>query len=241
MEAAIQRTSISQQVVDYILNRIDRGELRPGDRLPSERDFAVSLGISRVPLREAISALCVVGILEKRQGNGTYVAAFSPRTLGRILHTCTMLDDSLSGNLFEARMEVEGTAARLAAQNASPEDVDALRAALDEMEEAVPAYVRGEKGLGDMLALDDLFHLQCAAASHNQFYIHFVNIVHAAGSDLGLYEAVYGKDREKYYGSAADHRRVLDAIAAGDGQRAEQAMMDHIRSIMANTEGSGTD
>ena len=62
MEAAIQRTSISQQVVDYILNRIDRGELRPGDRLPSERDFAVSLGISRVPLREAVSAFCVVGI-----------------------------------------------------------------------------------------------------------------------------------------------------------------------------------
>ena len=152
-----------------------------------------------------------------------------------------MLDDSLSGNLFEARMEVEGTAARLAAQNASPEDVEVLRSVLDEMEEAVPIYVQGEKGLGDMLALDDLFHLQCAAASHNQFYIHFVNIVHAAGSDLGLYEAVYGKDREKYYESTADHRRVLDAIAAGDGRRAEQAMMDHIRSIMANTEGSGTD
>lgn len=238
MEAAIQRTSISQQVVDYILSRIDRGELRPGDRLPPERDFAVSLGISRVPLREAISALCVVGILEKRQGNGTYVAASPSKALGRILRTCTMLDDSLSGNLFEARMEVEGAVARLAARNAAPEDVEALRAALAEMEEAIPSYVRGEKSLGDMLALDDLFHLQCAAASHNQFYIHFVNIVHAAGSDLGLYEAVYGRDREKYYESAADHRRVLDAIAAEDGQRAEEAMTDHIRSIRANTEGS---
>lgn len=241
MGFAIQRASISQQVVDYILDCIDKGELRPGERLPGERDLAASLGISRVPLREAISALCVVGILEKRQGDGTYVAVSPSKALGRILHACTMLDDSLSGSLFEARMTVEGAAARLAAQNASSEDVDALWAALAEMEEAVPTYVRGEKGLGDMLALDDLFHLQCAAASHNQFYIHFVNIVHAAGSDLGLYEAVYGKDREKYYGSAADHRRVLDAIAAGDGRRAEQAMMDHIRSIQANTEGSGTD
>lgn len=234
MDAVIQRASISQQVADHILGRIDRGELRPGDRLPGERDLAASLGISRVPLREAISALCVLGILEKRQGNGTYVAAFSPRTLGRILRTCAMLDDDLSGNLFEARMAVEGTAVRLAAQNAAPEDLQAVARRLAEMEQAVPAYVRGEMELADMLALDDLFHLQCAAASHNQFYIQFVNIVHAAGSDLGLFEAVYGRDREKYYESLRDHRAILDAISAGDGPRAEAAMADHIRSIQAN-------
>lgn len=238
MEAAIQRASISQQVMDHILNLVDRGELRPGDRLPPERDFAASLGISRVPLREAISALCVLGVLEKRQGSGTTVAHFSPETLGRILRTYTMLDNTLSGSLFEARMAVEATAARLAAQNATRSDVEALARHIGEMEEAIPAYVRGEKQLSDMLALDDLFHLQCAAASHNQFYIQFVNIVHAAGTDLGLYEAVYGRDREKYYESAADHRRVLNAIAAGDGRRAEEAMADHIRAIQTNTEGS---
>lgn len=241
MESIIQRTSISQQVMNHILDLMEQGQLRPGDRLPPERDFAASLGISRVPLREAISALCVLGVLDKRQGSGTTVAAFSPETLGRILRTYTMLDGTLSGNLFEARMVVEGTAARLAAQNAGQEDISVLSAALDEMEQAIPAYVRGEKGLGDMLALDDLFHLQCAAASHNQFYIQFVNIVHTAGTDLGLYEAVYGKDREKYYESVLDHRKVLDAIANRDGLRAEEAMTAHIRSIRANTEGSETD
>ena len=61
----IQRTSISQQVMDHILNLVERGELRPDDRLPPEREFAASLGISRVPLREAISALCVLGVLDK--------------------------------------------------------------------------------------------------------------------------------------------------------------------------------
>ena len=95
--------------------------------------------------------------------------------------------------------------------------------------------------MDDMLALDDLFHLQCAAASHNQFYIQFVNIVHTAGTDLGLYEAVYGKDREKYYESVEDHRRVLNAIAAKDGRGAEEAMAAHIRAIQANTEGGRTD
>lgn len=241
MEPIIQRASISQQVMDHILNLVEQGRLHPGDKLPPEREFAASLGISRVPLREAISALCVLGVLDKRQGSGTTVASFSPETLGRILRTYTMLDGTLSGNLFEARMAVEGTAARLAAQNAQPEDVAVLSAALDEMEQAVPAYVRGEKQLSDMLALDDLFHLQCAAASHNQFYIQFVNIVHTAGTDLGLYEAVYGKNREKYYESVRDHRRVLDAIANRDGPRAEKSMITHIRAIRANTEGSGKD
>lgn len=241
MENIIQRTSISQQVMDHILDLVDWGELRPGDRLPPEREFAASLGISRVPLREAISALCVLGVLDKRQGSGTTVASFSPETLGRILRTYTLLDNTLSGNLFEARMAVEATAARLAAQNASQEDVERLSGLLDKMEAAIPPYVRGGKRLADMLALDDLFHLQCAAASHNQFYIQFVNIVHTAGTDLGLYEAVYGQDREKYYESAEDHRKVLDAIAAGDGRGAEEAMAAHIRSIQNNTEGRGKD
>jgi len=241
MEAIIRRASISQQVTDHILNLIDQGKLHPGDSLPPEREFAASLGISRVPLREAISALCVLGVLEKRQGSGTTVAYFSPETLGRILRTYTMLDGTLAGSLFEARLAVEGTAARLAARNAAQEDVLALSAALAEMEQAVPAYVRGEKVLRDMLALDDLFHLQCAAASHNQFYIQFVNVLHTAGTDLRLYEAVYGTNREKYYESVLEHRKVLEAVAAGDERAAEEAMTAHIRAIQANTERSGKD
>ena len=195
MEQPIQKTSISQQVVDYILERINCGAWRPGDRLPGEREFAETLCISRVPLREAISALCAIGILERRQGDGTFVAFFSPQVLGRLLRTYTMLDATLSDNLFEARLVVEGAAARLAARNARPEDVEELQVCLRDMEEAVPAYIRGEKTLADMLALDDLFHLRCAAASHNQFYIQFVSIVHSAGTDMGLYEAAYGKNR----------------------------------------------
>lgn len=235
MDKLIQKSSVSQQVVDYILGCIDRGELKSGDRLPGEREFAEALGISRVPLREAISALCAMGILDKRQGDGTFVAAFSPQVLGRILRTYTMLDSTLADNLFEARLVVEGAAARLAARNATEEDVAQLHRQIDAMEQTIPAYVRGEKTLGDMLALDDLFHLQCAAASHNQFYIQFVNIVHTAGSDMGLYEAAYGKERERYYESVDFHRQVVDAIAAGDAVKAEDAMCHHIQAIRTHT------
>ena len=238
MSSIIQKTSVSQQVVDYILDQIDRGVLKRGDRLPGEREFAESLGISRVPLREAIAALTAMGVVEKRQGDGNYIAGFSPDALGRILRTYTMLDHTLADDLFEARALVEGAAARLAARNARPEDVESLYEELGRMEEAIPAYIKGEKRLADMLTLDDMFHLRCAAASHNQFYIQFVNMVHTTGTDMGLYERTYGRRPEKYYDSVDFHRRLADASANRDEQTAEDIMREHIESIRTETEES---
>ena len=236
MSAPIQKTSVSQQVVNYVLDLIDRGELKRGDRLPGEREFAESLGISRVPLREAISALSALGIVEKRHGEGNFIAAYSPDILGRILRTYTMLDHSLADDLFEARSVVEGAAARLAARNATAQDIEALREDIRQAEEAIPDYVAGKKRLADMLALDDLFHLQCAAASHNEFYIQFVAIVHTAGTDMGLYELTYGRQPERYYESQEYHRRLVDAIESGDEQLAQDIMCRHIDSIRTTTE-----
>ncbi len=232
----IQKTSVSQQVMDYVIGCINRGELKQGDCLPSEREFAESLGISRVPLREGISALAAMGIVEKRHGEGNFISEFSSDVLGRILRTYTMLDHTLVNDLFEARSLIEGAAARLAARNATERDIAALRDLTAQMEEDVPAYVKGELTLSYMLKQDDLFHLQCAAASHNEFYIQFINIMHTIGTDMGLYENTYGRTPEKYYVSLDFHHRLVDAIAAGQEQAAQDIMAGHIDSIRSSTE-----
>lgn len=235
MVTPIQKTSVSQQVVDYVLGCIDRGELKQGDCLPGEREFAESLGISRVPLREGISALAAMGIVEKRHGEGNFIAEFSSGTLGRILRTYTMLDHTLANDLFEARSLIEGAAACLAARNATEGDITALRELIAQMEVDVPAYVEGERTLSYMLQQDDLFHLQCAAASHNEFYIQFINIMHTIGTDMGLYENTYGRTPEKYYTSLDFHHKLVDAIETGDEQLAQDIMAHHIESIRSNT------
>ena len=235
MQNTIQKTSVSRQVADHILDLIERGELKRGDRLPGEREFAESLGISRVPLREAISALSIMGIIEKRHGEGNYIAESNLQVLGQILRTSTALDRSLADDLFETRAMVEGASARLAARNAAAVDVEALREAIRLMEEAVPAYIKGERRLAEMLELDDLFHLRVAAASHNRFYIQFVNIMHTAGTDIGLYEKAYGRHPEKYYESIEFHASLADAIEKGDETAAQDIMLRHIESIETDT------
>ncbi len=235
MPNMIQKTSVSRQVADHILALIERGELKRGDRLPGEREFAESLGISRVPLREAISALSLMGIIEKRHGEGNYIAESNLQVLGQILRTSTALDRSLADDLFETRAMVEGASARLAARNAAPEDIDAIREAIRLMEDAVPAYIKGERRLAEMLELDDLFHLRVAAASHNRFYIQFVNIMHTAGTDMGLYEKAYGRHPEKYYESIEFHAELADAIEKGDETGAQDIMLRHIESIETGT------
>ena len=235
MTTPIQKNSVCQQVVNHVLDMIEKGKLKPGDRLPVEREFAESLGISRVPLREGISALSALGIVEKRHGDGNYIAGFSPDILGRILRTYTLLEGTLADDLFEARSVVEGAAARLAARNATDEDLAAMENDIAAMEAAIPDYIEGKKRLGDMLQLDDLFHLRCAAASHNEFYIQFVNIVHMAGTDMGLYEKTYGRQPEKYYDSVKFHRQLLDAIRSRDEVLAQEVMCSHIESVRGNS------
>src|SRR3954468_18136103 len=116
-----RRGTTSEEVISQLREMIHRGELRPGDRLPPERDLAKLLGVSRPTLRAGIRSLAAVGVLQSRQGAGTFVvkAASSPVLDSNPLRLMASLHNFSSAEMFEARLSLEMSIAALAAERAS--------------------------------------------------------------------------------------------------------------------------
>ena len=184
-----------------ILDAIDGGAYRPGDRLV-ESELAERLGVSRTPVREALQRLETQG-LASRDGRGLVVAS---------------LDHGEMADLYAVRTELEGLAARLAARHAAEEEVAVLRALCEE-DRAL---------LGDPRALSRAnrrFHHQIHLASRNRFLVQQLGLVHrsmALMADTSL--AVQGRGAD----ALAEHEAIVAAIAARDPDAADEALRAHI-------------
>jgi GntR family transcriptional regulator, transcriptional repressor for pyruvate dehydrogenase complex len=211
------RILVPRSVSDHLQAMILRGGLKPGDRLPSQRDLALQLGVSRPSLREAISVLEAMGLLSVRVGSGVYVAPPSARApLWRFADRCSPRD------VYEARLGLEGYAARLAAQRASVTDTRHLDAATAAMREA--------------LAADDIAAMAAAdAAFHDLVFTLAANPVLA-----GMYRPMRDMAVEtqrlpmtlriRLGDTLREHEEVCGRITAGDPLGAEAAMIRHIRT-----------
>ena len=184
-----------------VLEAIDSGLYRPGDRLV-ESDLADRFGVSRTPIREALQRLETQGLLT-RDGRSLIVAS---------------LDHTQLAELYVVRGELEGLAARLAARHATPEEIRVLRDLLAEDEALV----------GDPRALaraNRRFHHQIHLASHNRFLVQQLDLVHRSMALLASTSlAAEGRSRR----AIEEHALIVEAIAAGDGAAAEEALRDHI-------------
>lgn len=184
-----------------ILEAIDRGDYRPGDRLV-ESELAERFGVSRTPIREALQRLETQQMLS-RDGRSLVVAA---------------LDHNQMAELYVVRAELEGLAARLAARHATPEEIAVLREMVAEDRALV----------GDPRALaraNRRFHGQIHRASHNRYLVQQLDLVHRSMA-LMASTSLAAKGR----GAAAldEHEAIVVAIAAGDGEGAARALRDHI-------------
>jgi DNA-binding FadR family transcriptional regulator len=207
---------IAQQLSDLIAS----GELAPGQRLPSERELAQQLGVSRPSLREALIALEIEGKVDVRVGSGIFVAL--PR---RAIVLSPMEAGEGPFELIQARRVIEGEVAAIAAHESTPLDMSAIRAAFEEM--------RHRQQMGkDTDAADRAFHLALAAATHNS----------ALGSVvLSLWDRARGamwKQMEKHFqtrelraATLRDHAAILRALKAGEPRRARAAMRGHIARV----------
>lgn len=219
----IARKSIYEDIVIQIRGMIDRGELTPGDRLPPERKLAEMFGVSRNTVREAIKALAEKGVLESRQGAGTYVREldgddFANTFAGAIMRRRPELRD-----VFEVRKLIEPEIAAMAANNASPSQIGRMEAIVVEQERALAS---GEPGR----AYDQELHELLAAASGNEVMRAMVVALHDEFTESrseGL------QSRERQEASLAAHREIVDAVSAGLVMKAERAMRTHLEEVEA--------
>src|SRR5580698_9365412 len=124
---AIKQEAASDRVVSQLLAMVKTGSLKPGDRLPCERDLAEMFRVSRPTVREALRALAVLGVLKARQGSGIFVSALKATDILGPLSFFLTLQDIQVDQLYEARRLIEGEISGLAARNASHGDVAELR------------------------------------------------------------------------------------------------------------------
>jgi GntR family transcriptional regulator, transcriptional repressor for pyruvate dehydrogenase complex len=218
---AVRKGRRYEEIADQIQQLILKGVLKPGDRLPPERELAVKLGVGRSSLRDAIRTLEVMGILEPRQGHGTVVREPSAEALVVPLTNVLMRKREMIAELLDVRRMIEPALAARAAKNATPEEIAHLEDILKRQQERVR---RGEPAIEE----DDEFHYAIARAARNGVVIKVLDVL----MDL-LRESrarslqVPGRKNKSYAG----HRRVLRAIQRRDGAAAESAVRKHLQEI----------
>lgn len=222
---ARRREKVTEGIVRTLQARISRGDFKPGEQLPPERQLAEIFDASRGSIREALRALELSGLIHSRQGGGNYVADSLPSALTVPLGNYLERQRHALLDLYEARQMLEPRLAFLAAERGTRADVERVRAALDRQERDLEA-----QDLDVAHDADRGFHLAIAEAAHNQTFIRLHNYLSDLVSESRR-EVVDSHSRRQQ--ALVDHRAIYDAIASGDGPAASAAMLNHLKTLEA--------
>ncbi|MBE0499876.1 MAG: FadR family transcriptional regulator [Desulfuromonadales bacterium] len=224
--APIRPKKISEEIVIQIKELISKGALKPGDRIPSERDLATMLGVSRPSVREAITILDAMGFLDSRQGGGTFVKVLTDETITDPLSKLVeQQDPEVLRALAEVRMGLEGWSAYLAAERATDEDIAELRRLCKIMKKEA---ARG----GWDTDVDSQFHYAITAASHNSLQTHVLRSIHSllhATIQVALTE--FYKQNGFVDLLLTHHTNITEAIADHKPELARQRMVEHLSLV----------
>jgi GntR family transcriptional regulator, transcriptional repressor for pyruvate dehydrogenase complex len=217
----MERDILSEKIANRLLTLIKEKRLRPGDRLPPERDLALQMKVSRPSLREALRALQMMHIIENRQGSGNFVTSLEPELLVEHLDIVFALDDSTYHDLFQARGILETAIAEMAARNISDEE-------LERMEESVTRA----SGLIDdpeaFLEADMELHGMILRASGNRVLPVFMRSINKISVMSRRRTGDYPEVRRQ---TSKDHRAIVAALRTRDPEKARHAMLAHLRNV----------
>jgi GntR family transcriptional repressor for pyruvate dehydrogenase complex len=219
----IKKKKLADEVIDEIKRMIQSGELKEGDRLPNQNDFASQLGVSRTSLREAFNTLSVLGVLEQHQGFGTIVKSRFSALYADHLSAPFITDENATMELLEARQFIEIGAARLAAKNATSKQIKEMGVLIDDMTRA------NKKGDTKKLSEQDIdFHFLIAQATQNRVMIHLLANLRNLMEKF-MHEAFIVLHDQKRYLKA--HRDIYQAIKHKDPKMASGLMKKHIQDV----------
>jgi GntR family transcriptional repressor for pyruvate dehydrogenase complex len=221
----LERRSISEQVANRIMAMIKSGNLKPGDRLPTEQQMGIAFGISRPPLREALKALTLMGVLESRQGGRYTVTDLSPSRLVAPFNVMLSSSDYDVHEHFEARAVVDLELIRLATARATPEQRQRI------MQHAVD----GRAFLNDPVAfrlLDIEFHQSLNDAADNRLLSALAQSLYDIWLDVRRVASAMPGNIEK---SVGQHIEVAEAVMAHDAPAAVAAYRRHLEHVRDTT------
>jgi GntR family transcriptional repressor for pyruvate dehydrogenase complex len=214
---------LGDDLVRALERRIRIGALRPGERLPTERQLGVSVGVSRAVVREALARLKADGFVESRQGSGAFVSARPGHASFRLVAPPYRARQDLR-QIFELRRITEVAAAELAARRRTPTDLRAMRTEVARMAAALAAGVDGSLA-------DAAFHRAIAAATHNPYIRQFIEFLggpfaatrRPSWTPAGLAAGLAARAQR-------EHEAIVRAIASGRSAAARQAAETHLRN-----------
>ena len=221
MYKIVRSSRLYEQIVQQVEDSIHRGELKPGDQLPPERELAQQFGVSRTAVREAVKALREKGLVEAYPGRGTFITDGSSYTIRQSLDRMMRTANEGFQNLAEVREILEPEIAALATTRADQEDLQAMReqvAIMDQAKGDPEAYIEAD--------LD--FHLALAEAAANPIILSLIDSIVGLLREqrIGIFQVNGGPERGQYH-----HKKILEAVERRDPVGAREAMKAHLIQV----------
>jgi GntR family transcriptional regulator, transcriptional repressor for pyruvate dehydrogenase complex len=213
------------QIYDQILSQIELGTFKIGDKLPSERELCANFGVSRAPVRQALSALEMNGIIYSRQGEGVFVK--NTKITTGTSQSSSLLENVSPEDIVEARMTIEPLIVKLAAMRATAEDIADLRKTIDMMEEETKQGIYVPE-------TDEKLHKGIAKASHNDLFITFMADISNAMKKQEMWQFIRDRTvtRPDYREvNFKEHKMLIEAIENHDEKKAVEVMTSHMKNL----------
>jgi len=228
----VQSSRLYEQIVEQIEQSVQKGDLKPGDQLPAERELAEQFGVSRTAVREAVKALREKGLVEAYPGKGTFITSGSSNPMRQSLdRMMKSAQADATSSLVEVREILEPEIAALAAVRATEENLNSLRQAVAVMDAA-------KRDPDSYIEADLDFHLELAEAAANPLILSLIDSIVGVLSEqrMRIFEVEGGPDRGQFH-----HKKILEAMEHRDAQGAREAMRAHLRQVREDSRSASKD